>query len=129
MTPEITQKRAGELTAAKVDAFHVDVLGEQRVRTTGDGFFSGFGRAALAGEELVGLMAGDFAPRNEDAGEWLLNLRGGVHPRLRRRGVGRRLMESIVADCRALERDVEMLATLTEAELRRRSPFSVGARF
>jgi len=122
-TPEITEKPAGELTAAQADAFHVEVLGEQRAPATGEGPFRAFGRAALAGEELVGLMAGDLAPRNDDAGEWLLNLRGGVHPRLRRRGIGRRLVESVVADCRALERPVEILATLTEAEVDAGRPF------
>ena len=123
MTTGITEKRASELTAAEVDAFHVDVLGEQRVRTAGAGLFNGFGRAALAGEELVGLMAGDFVSRNDDTGEWLLNLRGGVHPRLRRRGIGRRLMERLVVDCHELEGGVDMLATLTEAELDAGGPF------
>jgi GNAT superfamily N-acetyltransferase len=113
--PVVILKPASALTAAQVGAFRTGVLGMPAL-TVSSGVYRGFGQAALAGNELVGLVTGSLITDNDRSEERLLYLEGGVHPGWRRCGIGRSLTEALAAACRESGRRVTAFANLSAAD-------------
>jgi GNAT superfamily N-acetyltransferase len=114
---------------AQVVAFGSAVLGRAQPSSVPPGTYEGFGQAALAGSNLVGLLTGGFAAVNECPGEQLLYLYGGVHPVWRRRGIGRQLLGAAADECRKTGRRVTAIVNLNESQVAAGGSFLVKMDF
>jgi GNAT superfamily N-acetyltransferase len=112
----LSLRPAEGLRVAELTAFYARVLGLPDAAPPGDERYRGWGKAALANGELVGLVTGNLQPDNEDPDARVLYLHGAVHPAWRRRGTGRDLLAGLIEEVRGDHLSVTLMAMLQGGE-------------
>jgi GNAT superfamily N-acetyltransferase len=115
MPRDIVIDRATCLLKSEVARFYSDVCGRAYQVPSPDGPFSRLGKAALSDGEVVGLMTGsELRPDNDGSKRGIVNLYGAVRPAWRRCGIGGRLLDGFVEECRSTGAETKIVTSFVD---------------